>query len=434
MEKIFKDNKDGTLNVSVSYVEQEYSPIINKVANHLMEKVTVKGFRTGKAPREMAIKYISNEDLYNGMVNKIIDKDFNTLLDGYDESVNVANIRPSLSVDFDEKKKIYNFIYVFYFLPIADIKKCEGYDVKLYDKKITDADVDAEINHIASDNAELVPSKEAAEMKDHVLIDFTGYVDGKEFDGGSANDYDLVLGSGAFVPGFEDALVGIKEGDKKTIEITFPKNYLASLAEKNAKFAITCKGVKKVVLPEINDDLAAAAQEYKVTTLEDLKKAVKEKLQHNADVKAKNEKINKVLELIKKDNKIVVSKKYIEILTNQVQQDQLNQFKQYNLDLDQYLKIAGLTAEQFKDNCKKNAVVQAEGIALIRGISKKANITWTEADLEAKFGGKEKYAEIIETAKKQAEKNPNFSLDSYLNSVKDSIISEKVNEYILKNN
>lgn len=434
MEKVFHDNENGTLNVSCTYKQEEYSPIIDKVIDNLVKNVTVKGFRKGKAPREMAMRYVKNDDIYNGLIKKLIDKDFNNLLDGYKNIEAVASIRPSLSVDFDKKKKEYNLLYTFVFLPYCNVEKTTGYDVALQNKRVLKKDVDAAIEKLLVDNAELVPSKEAAEDKDHVIIDFVGYIDGKEFDGGSAKDYDLVIGSNSFVPGFEEKLIGIKEGEKRTIEITFPENYLASLANKKAKFAVTCKTVKKIVKPEANDEFAKELQDYKVETYEELVEAVKAKLKETAKTNAKNTKINKIFELIEKDCKPVIAKEYLKLAADKVKDEQLSQFKQYGLDLDEYLKITGVTAEQFKENCENQARQQATQYAVVKGVAKAAKLEVEEADLVKRFGGKEKYDELMAAAKKQSEANSNFNVDQYMDNIKESILIEKVNDYLFKNN
>jgi trigger factor len=434
MEKVYHDNGNGTLNVSLSYEPNDYQPIVVKVMDRLCEKVTVKGFRTGKAPKEIAMRYVRNEDIYDGMVNKLIDKDFPSLLDKYEDLRGVADVKPELNVTYDEKKKVYNFLYTFVLLPKAEVKKYTGFDIKVETKKVADADVDKEINRLLTDQAELVPSQEGAANGDHVLIDFTGYVDGKEFDGGSAKDYDLTLGSKAFVPGFEDALVGAKEGDKKSIDLTFPKDYLASLANKPAKFSVTVKGVKKVVLPKADDEFAKTLQDYKVQSLEELKKAIQVKLTKQNEDNARNEKLTKVMAAIQKDAKVVVADKYVELSAAQVQDNQVGQFKQMGLTLDEYLKIAGVTLEQFKENAKKIAKDEAEKYAIVHAIAKDAKLEASEDDLANRFGGKEKFADLMKVAKEQAQKNPNFSVDAYLDSVRDQILNGKVNDFLVSNN
>ncbi len=434
MEKVFHDNEDGTLNVSVTYIEKDYTPVVQKVIDHLCEKVTVRGFRPGKAPKERAMAYLKSEDIYNGMVNKLIDKDFPTLLDGFGGEGEVANIQPSLDIKNDDKKKSYNFLYTFVFLPSAKVEKVSGLNIKEEKKEIKPEDVQSEITRLAKDQAELVPSKEAAADGDHVTIDFVGFVDGKEFDGGSAKDYELVLGSHSFVPGFEEALIGIKEGDKKNVEITFPANYLATLANKPAKFQVTCKGVKKVVLPEINDEFAASLTEYKVKTLEELKKAIEEKLTKDAASAARADKINKIFAELEKEAKVVVSDRYLQLAANSVQENQINQFKQYGMTLEEYLKIAGLDMAKFQENCKNVAKGDAVRYALTKGVAKAAKLEVSEDDVANRFGGKEKFDSLMKAAKEQQEKNPSFNVGAYLANVREEILQGKVNDYLYANN
>jgi trigger factor len=435
MEKVFHDNGNGTLNVSVTYDPNDYQPIVIKVMDKLCTQVTVKGFRTGKAPKDIAMRYIKSEDVYNGMVDKLIDRDFMHLLDDYENIKEVANIKPSLNVNFDDKKKVYNFLYTFVFLPKAEVKKASGYNIKVETKDIKDEDVENEVKKMMSDAAELVPSKEAAANGDHVVIDFQGYVDGKPFDGGSANDYELTLGSHSFVPGFEEALIGIKEGDKKNVDITFPKDYLASLAEKPAKFVVTCKGVKKVILPKEDDEFASEQTDYKdVKTLEDLKKAIKAKLIANAEATAKTQTIDGIFKAIIADAKPVIADQYLELAASQVQENQISQFKQMGLGLDEYLKIAGVTLEKFKENAKNIAKDDAVKFAVTKSVAALAKLEATQEEVEAKFGGKEKYDELMKAAAAQQAKNPNFSVSAYLEQVKDEILNAKVNDYLLANN
>ncbi len=435
MKKEYKENQDGTLLVSCTYTNSEYAPVAQKVQVNLCNNVTIKGFRKGKAPIEQAIKYINPEEVYKGMINKLIDKDFNALLDGYD-TTKVANMSPSLDVKFDEKSKDYTLAYTFYLLPVAQIKKSTGLDIKLDVKEVNEDDVNAKIDSLLVNNAELVPASDdqVSELKDHVIIDFTGYVDGKEFDGGSANDYELTLGSNTFVPGFEDQLVGMKNGEKKTIEVTFPANYLASLANKKAKFAVTVKTIKKVVKPELNDEFATTLDSYKVKTVAELKDAVKKELVSENENAAKSDKLNKILAEIAKDSKVVVSDKYVEHMAKQTQENQLNQFKQYGLDLNEYLKLANTTLEKFEENCKVTARNQINTFALLEAVGHENNIEVSQSDIEEYFGGKEKYDSLMDTAKKQGGKNPNFSIEGYIEQIKSSLLEQKVKDFLIENN
>ncbi len=435
MKKVYKENQDGTLLVSCTYTNEEYAPVAQKVQINLCKNVTIKGFRKGKAPVEQAIKYINPEEVYKGMINKLIDKDFNDLLDKYD-TTKVANMSPNLDVKFDEKKKTYTLAYSFCLLPVAEIKASTGLNVEVKAKTVKASDVDAKIESLLVDNAELVPASDdqVAELKDHVIIDFTGYVDGKEFDGGAATDYELTLGSNTFVPGFEDQLVGMKNGEKKTIEVTFPANYLASLANKVAKFAVTVKTLKKVVKPELNDEFVTTLDSYKVKTVDELKKAVRKELKEANENKAKTEKLNKILDIIAKDSKVIVSDRYVENMAKQTEQNQINQFKQYGIDLNEYLKLANTTLEAFHANCKTQTVNQINTYAILEAVGTANKIEVSQKDIEEYFGGKEKYDSLMETAKTQEGKNPNFSIEGYIEQIKASLLEQKVKDFLIENN
>ena len=435
MEKVDQDKKDGTLLVSCTYDEKEYGPIARKVQINLCSNVTIKGFRKGKAPIDMAINYVKPEDIYNKMIDKLIKKDFATLLEGYEGSKDVSSINPGLSVNFDDKKKTYTLSYLFYFLPKAEIKADKGLKVEAKEKEVTEKDIDDKLQKLLVDNAELVPSTDAAaELNDHVIIDFTGFIDGKEFEGGSAKDYELTLGSHSFVPGFEEGLVGVKANDKKSLEITFPANYLPSLANKKAKFNVVVHTVKKVVKPELNDEFATTVESYEAKDLADLKNKIKDELVKQNKSAFENEKFAKAMEAIRKDAKFTISNHYVEVVANSIQENQLNQVKQYGLDLNSYLKVSGISLEQFKKSCADQARVQAENFAIIRTVSEKENLAVTDEDVVNYFGGKEKYDSLMELVKKQASNNPNFSLDGYLANIKEELLDKKVRDFLIANN
>lgn len=435
MEKIYHENNDGSINVSCTYKQDEYAPIAHKAQVALCNEVKVDGFRKGKAPLDVAIRYVKPEDIYNRMINKLIDKDFNFLLDGYDVS-KVANIHPNLSVNFNDKDKTYNLLYTFYLLPTAEIKQSTNLGIKVEPKQVSDEDVDNKINSLLVDNAELVPAKETdvAENGDHVILDFTGYVDGKEFDGGSANDYELVLGSHSFVPGFEEQLVGLKANERKTIDVTFPENYVESLKGKLAKFAVCIKSIKKVSKPELNDDFASSLDTYKVKTVDELKKAIKDELVKQAEEASKTEKLNKVLELIEKDAKVTIHPKYIEFIASRIKNQQIQNFKQYGLTLADYVKLTGISEAQLDQNCSTQAKADATRFAVLSAVGKANKLEVSQEDLENYFGGKEKFDNLMKTAKEGENKNPDFSLEAYMDNIKQQLLDKKVQDFLVSNN
>ena len=431
MEKIFKDNRDGTLTVTASYTQEEYVPVLNKVARHLAENVEIKGFRKGKAPLDRAMAYIKNEDMYDGMVKKLINRDFPTLLDGYEEAMNVANIQPSLNVDYDEKLKVYSFIYSFVFLPKAEISKYTGFNIASEVKEVTAEEIDAKIADLRKDQAELAPSEDASKMGDTVNIDFTGFIDNKPFDGGSAKSYDLVLGSNSFIPGFEQELVGLKEGEHKSFLITFPENYVAALAGKEARFEVVVNSVKVQLLPEADDEFAKSVAKYDAETMEDLKTKISAEIKETHETEARSHKLEEILTAVEKESTFTIAERYLSANADSINKQKLEQIKQYGLDEKEYLQLVGMTHEQFVEEAKKTAEKDAKVFAIFRAVSADEKIELSDDDVAQAFGGKEKYAEILAAIAKDGEQEQN---NRYLEQVKSNILNHKIEEFLITHN
>ena len=431
MEKIFKNNKDGSLLVSVAYAQADYAPVVNKVIEHLAQNVTIKGFRKGKAPLDRARPYIKNEDIYDGMVRKLIDRDFPGLLEEYEDKKEVANIQPSLEIAVDDKTGVYTFNYTFTYLPKAELGQYKGLGIKEDVQPVSDEEVDAKLEALRKDQAELVPSEGGSKLTDTVNIDFTGFIDNKPFDGGSAKNYDLVLGSNSFIPGFEDELVGLKEGSHKSFNITFPENYVASLAGKQARFDVTVNSVKSQVLPELDDEFAKGVEKYEVETLADLRAKVTEELTSSHATQAKNAKLLAVVDSIAANSKFVISDKYIEVTANNINDQKLNQIKQYGLGKKEYLELVGMTEEQFDADAKTQAQTEGKNFAVYRAVIAAENLEVSDDEIANVFGGKEKYDEFVAKAKEGSSAG---QLTNYIAQIRSNLLNRKVEEFLLANN
>lgn len=430
MEKLFKENADGTLTVSCSYTNEEYVPVLNKVAQSLAQNVTVKGFRKGHAPLDRAIQYIKDSDIYNGMVKKLINRDFATLLDGYENGQTVANIQPDLNVEFDEKAKVYTFVYTFFRLPSAELKKYTGYKITVEPKEVTDEEVTAKLEDLRKDQAELVPSEEAAKLTDTVNIDFTGFVDEKTFEGGSAKSYDLVLGSNSFIPGFEQELVGLKEGEHKSFRISFPENYVKSLAGKEARFEVTVNSVKSQLLPEVDDEFAKSVDKYNAESVADLKEKIKAELAQNHEAAARGQKLDQIIAAVEKDASFVIADRYLDANAKSIMEQRLSQIKQYGLDKAEYLQLIGQTEEQFEADAKNSAASEARIYAIFEAVKADAKIELADEDMHTALGGKEKYEEFVTNLNKE----DSAQAARYLDQIKSNLLHRKIEDYLLANN
>lgn len=431
MEKIFKKNEDGSLLVSIAYGQDDYVPMLNKVARKLAEDVQVKGFRKGKAPMDVAIRYINNDDMYNGMVRKLIDRDFPGIIEEYEEKESVANIQPALNIDYDDNAKVYTFQYTFVFLPTVDIKKTSGYDIKLEVAEVGDEEINTKLESLQKDLAELVPSEKEAKIGDTVNIDFTGFIDNKTFDGGSAKNYDLTLGSNSFVPGFEDGIVGLKEGERKNLMITFPENYVPALAGKEARFEVRVNSVKESIVPELDDEFAKSVDKYEVETLDALKEKIKAEIAEQHTNSARNQKINNILEKIVENSTFVIADRYVEASAESINEQKLQQIKQYGLGKEEYLKLINLSEEEFNAQAKEQALRDAKTLAVCQAIIKQEKLEITDDEIAEKIGGKEKYESLIASEEKDGTKE---QLKNYIDMIKRNILNQKVEEYLLANN
>ena len=303
MKQTFK-NENGHLTANVSFDEAEIKTATDKAINKLVVNVTVPGFRKGKAPKDQAMRYLTNEKVYEETVNsllKMVDKNLENVPEFKEFADGKLSGRkhPDVVLEkFDDKEAKFKIDWLLN--PV--VYKLGAYtglksDAKM--KEVTDEDVDHQLKHLAEDNAELVESDKEAALGDTCNIDFVGYMDGKPFEGGDGKGFDLELGSGRFVPGFEDQCVSHKAGEKFDIALTMPENYPAPLTGKDVVFKVTLNSVKVKEVPEINDEFATTLTgKYVSKDLAELKSKIKEDLTHNAEESFKNAKINSYLIII----------------------------------------------------------------------------------------------------------------------------------------
>ena len=260
MKQTFKSEK-GHLIATLSFDRQEIAKANEKAINKLVLDVTVPGFRKGKAPKEKAIGYISQQKLFDGTVNSLlhmVDKNLETIdeFQAFVKEGKLAQRHPDVNLTKFTNDEA-EFIITWVLLPVVSkLGNYKGLKTSVKAKAVTDADVSAEIKHLAEENAELVESEKEAQMGDTVNIDFVGLMNGEAFEGGSAKAFDLELGSHRFVPGFEEQLVSHKAGDKVDVAVTLPDNYPEPLKSKDVIFKVTVNSVKVKEVPEINDEFA----------------------------------------------------------------------------------------------------------------------------------------------------------------------------------
>lgn len=385
-EKLDHSRMKATFDIT----KEEFETALDYSFNKNNAKVTIKGFRKGKAPRDIFEKHYGVESLYEDALDYILN---NKLMEIYkDETLGkqiVGGIYPELDKDTKIERGVdFKISIVFDVRPEFNLPLYKGVEVKEADTTVTTEDVDNAINNLLRPKAK----KEAKEDKtialgDYATFDFKGYLNDEAFEGGEAHDYELKIGSNQFIPGFETQMVGMKEGETKDVVVTFPENYQAAdLAGKEAKFVVTVHKVSKEILPELNDDFVKTLNIKDVNTVDELKaykeKELKERKEEAEKNRQTNELINKIIDNTVIDMPESLINDRVEAFRNQYRQ----QAKMYNIPFDTFLSLMGIDNEKFETETynqgKRNAIFSE----VMSKIIEEEKLAPTDEEIKADLG------------------------------------------------
>ena len=319
--------------VKVEITGEQWKKKLDETFKKVIKTVKIDGFRPGKAPRSVFEKKYGKQSLVVEAVDNCMQEAYQKALEKFKET---PIVQPTVAIDkADEDGVIYKFVFTT--KPEVKIKKYTGLNVKKDTVKVTKKDVDAEIEKMRKEYADLQVKEGTIENGDTVIIDFEGFDDGKAFEGGKAENYSLEIGSHSFIPGFEEALIGLKAGDKKDVNLTFPKDYHAeNLKGKPVTFKVTIHEVKTKVYPELNEEFFLDLGLSDVKTKEDLEKTVKKSMTEQMEYQAENKYVDELFEALLKETTVEVPHELIH--------EELNaMISQY----EERLKMQGITLEQF---------------------------------------------------------------------------------------
>lgn len=344
------------------------------------KKITVPGFRKGRVPRQIFNQMYGEESLYQDALNKVLP-------DAYNEAVKETNIQPvdqpKIDIKSMEKGQPWVLTAEVDVMPEVKLGEYKGMEVPAQDTTVTDADVDDALETKRQQQAELVLKEDKpAEKGDTVVIDYKGSVDGEEFDGGSAENYSLELGSGSFIPGFEDQLIGHNADEDVDVNVTFPEDYHAkNLAGKDALFKVKIHEIKEKQLPELDDDFAKDVDED-VDTLAELKEKTKKQLQEEKDNQAKAAIEDAAI------NKAVVNAEIQDIPQAMLDDDTNRQMQQYLAGMQQqgispqmYFQITGTKEEDLKKQFANDAAQRVKTNLVLEAIVDDANLDATDEEI-----------------------------------------------------
>ena len=391
-----------TFTVPASRFEEAIMDVFKKSAKYF----NIPGFRKGKAPFKIVERYYGDnifyEDAFNELAPVVYDEEVT------ENKIEVAS-RPQIDVVQMEKGKDLIFTAIVATKPEVKLGKYKEIPLKKIEYKVTDEDIDHEINHMAEHNSRIV-TVEGREVKDKdiVTIDFEGFVDGKAFEGGKSENYELTIGSKTFIPGFEDQIIGMKNGEEKDIKVTFPKEYFSKeLAGKEATFHVVLHAIKEKQMPTIDDEFAKDVSEF--DTLEELKNNIKEKMQEENDERAKHETEDAAIEEVCKNTNIEIPEGMIELEIDNIMQNLDQRLSYQGLNLEQYLKMMGKTETDFRKDYKEQAEKNVKTRLVLEQIVKDEKIKEDEKYI------KEKLEEMAKQYNKKVEDlEKNEELKNYL--------------------
>ena len=423
MKRTVNRLENSQVELILSFEGEEWKDANKKALDKLAKEVEVPGFRKGHAPENLVRQKIDHARVINDAIDMLLQPAYETALD---EEKIMPFARPNLEitkVTDDEMEAKISIIVA----PEVELGQYKGLHVEKTAVEVTPEEIDAEIAKLASDNAELITKTGEAALGDTVVIDFVGYVDGKAFDGGAANNYSLELGSNSFIPGFEDQIVGMKENEEKDIQVKFPENYVPELKGKDATFHIVLHEVKEKKVPAIDADFVSELAYDGVETVDQLKTKVENDIRARKEQDAKNAYYEALVKLIRDGSKITIHPQIIHDEVEAMKENFANQVQQNGLTLEQYYQITGQTPEDVESKMAVDAEINIRSVLALEKIAEVENLHVTQEEVDFEL------AKIAQQYSMELEKVKEI-LKPQMSSFARDIQNRKISEFLLANN
>ena len=423
MERKITKLEHSHVEVLVTVDQKTWKDAQKKAFEKQAANVTVDGFRKGKAPEHLVRQKVDQMKVLDDAINSVLPI-------AYREIIEQDKIYPQAQPSVDITKVSNEELEIKFTLVVAPEVKLgayKGLKIGHEDVEVKDADVDVAVNQLLANNASLIVKEGKSELGDTVVIDFAGSVDGELFEGGSAQNYELELGSHSFIPGFEEQLVGYKAGEHVDVKVTFPENYVENLKGKDAVFACDIHEVKEKKLPELTDEFVKELKMEGVETIAQLRAKKLAELQENKKNEERRNYLSKLIDTIVEKSELDVAS---EIIDNQIRsrrEDLEKRMTQSGLTVEQYLQIIGQTQEQFDEQLKGDADRDVRRYFVLDAIRAAESIDINEQELEFEFAKMaDQYGMKIDDVKK--------ALANQMDAFKNEMINRRVEEFLLANN
>lgn len=420
IEKLEKNMAKLTIEVSAEELEKAIEGAYQKNKN----KISIPGFRKGKAPRKMIEQMYGKEVFYEDAANALIPDAYEEALKDCTEDI-VSS--PKIDVTQLEAGKPFIFTAEVALKPEVILGKYKGVKVDKADTTVTDEEVNAEIDREREKNSRTVEVERTVENGDIATIDFEGFVDGVAFQGGKGEDYPLTIGSGAFIPGFEEALIGAEIGKEVDVNVTFPEEYQAAeLAGKAAVFKCTVKKLQEKQVPELDDDFVSEVSEES-DTVDEYKAEIKKKLEDNKAAAAKNAKEDAAIDAVIADAKMDIPDAMVETQQREMVQEYAQRMQSQGISMEQYMKLTGMTVQMLMEQVKPQAMKRIQSRLVLEAVAVAEKLEATEEDFE------EEVKTMAEVYSMDTDKVKELLGENGKKQVMQDIVVKKAAEFVTEN-
>ena len=420
VEKMEHNMAKLTIEVSA----EEFEKALNGAYMKQKKNISVPGFRKGKVPRQMVEKMYGVEIFYDDAANALIPEAY---AKAYDEAdIEIAS-QPSIEVVQIEKGKPFIFTAEVAVKPEVTLGEYKGLAVDKVSNRVTQKEVEERLGKEQEKNARTIAVEgRPVQDKDEVVLDFEGFVDGVAFEGGKGENYPLVIGSGSFIPGFEEQLIGAETEKEVEVNVTFPKEYHAEeLAGKEAVFKCTVHEIKAKELPELNDEFASEISEF--DTLDELKADIKAKIKEEKNAEGKRKREDQAVEQAVANASMDIPDAMVDTEVRQMANDFAQRIKQQGLTVEQYMQFTGMTSEKMLEEFKPQALKRIQTRLVLEAIVKAENIEISDEKLD------EELTKMAEAYKMEVEKLKEFMGDAEKEQMKQDMAVQEAVTFLADN-
>ena len=408
----------STVELTIQVDADAFEAAVQKAYLKNRSGISVPGFRKGKAPRKIIEGMYGSGVFYEDAINEVYPE-------AYEAAVKEQGLDdvgyPKMEIVAVGKEGL-TFKALVSVRPEVKLGTYKGLTAPREEPKVTQEDVDGELKPYIDRATRLVSVDRAAAQGDTVVIDFEGFKDGTPFEGGKGENYELKLGSGSFVPGFEEQLIGLKAGDEKALNITFPQDYVADLAGKSVVFQVKVKEVKESQVPQVDDEFAKDVSEFE--TLEQLRKDLEDKLLERRKAQAQNEFENAVLDQLVENMECEIPDGMIEVQVDKVLDDYAMRLQSQGLSLDDYMKMVGMTPDMMRASVRPSAARQVQVELALTAVAEAEGLEASQEELDAEVKRLSEQYNLSEEQVKAAVPEEELKRELRLKKASDLVIAE----------